>query len=35
VHSEARARIVGRTVVDIVHRDYQPVPVEVAVAPSL
>jgi hypothetical protein len=26
VHSEAKARIVGRTVVDIVHRDYQPVP---------
>src|SRR5579862_7585990 len=27
VHSEAKARIVGRTIVDIVHRDYQPVPV--------
>jgi len=27
VHSEANARIVGRTIVDIVHRDYQPVPV--------
>jgi hypothetical protein len=27
VHSEATARIVGRTIVDIVHRDYQPVPV--------
>lgn len=26
VHSEATARIVGRTIVDIVHRDYQPVP---------
>ena len=26
MHSEARARIVGRTIVDIVHRDYQPVP---------
>jgi hypothetical protein len=26
VHSEAKARIVGRTIVDIVHRDYQPVP---------
>lgn len=26
VHSEAQARIVGRTIVDIVHRDYQPVP---------
>lgn len=25
-HSEAKARIVGRTIVDIVHRDYQPVP---------
>lgn len=27
VHSEAKARIVGRTIVDIVHRDYQPIPV--------
>ena len=27
IHSEAKARIVGRTIVDIVHRDYQPVPV--------
>jgi hypothetical protein len=27
VHSEANARILGRTIVDIVHRDYQPVPV--------
>jgi len=26
MHSEAKARIVGRTIVDIVHRDYQPVP---------
>lgn len=26
VHSEAKARIVGRTIVDIVHRDYQAVP---------
>jgi hypothetical protein len=26
IHSEAKARIVGRTIVDIVHRDYQPVP---------
>jgi hypothetical protein len=26
VHSEAKARIVGRTIVDIVHRDYQTVP---------
>jgi hypothetical protein len=26
IHSEATARIVGRTIVDIVHRDYQPVP---------
>lgn len=25
MHSEARARIIGRTVVDIYHRDYQPV----------
>jgi hypothetical protein len=27
MHSEAKARLVGRTIVDIVHRDYQPVPV--------
>jgi hypothetical protein len=27
IHSEAKARIVGRAIVDIVHRDYQPVPV--------
>ena len=27
IHSEAKARIVGRTIVDIVHHDYQPVPV--------
>lgn len=26
MHSEAKARIVGRTIVDIVHRDYQAVP---------
>ena len=26
IHSEATARIVGRTIVDIVHRDYQAVP---------
>ena len=26
MHSEAKARIVGRTIVDIVQRDYQPVP---------
>jgi hypothetical protein len=26
VHSEAKARIVGRTIVDITHRDYQAVP---------
>ena len=26
IHSEAKARLVGRTIVDIVHRDYQPVP---------
>lgn len=26
IHSEAKARIVGRTIVDITHRDYQPVP---------
>jgi hypothetical protein len=25
IHSEAKARIVGRTIVDIIHRDYQPV----------
>jgi hypothetical protein len=25
VHSEAKARIVGKTIVDITHRDYQPV----------
>jgi hypothetical protein len=30
VHSEAKARIVGRTIVDITHRDYQPIP-----APSI
>ena len=39
IHSEATARLVGRAVVDIYHRDYQPValdvqlPHEVAVAP--
>jgi len=27
IHSVAKARIVGRTIVDIVHRDYQAVPV--------
>jgi hypothetical protein len=27
IHTEAKARIVGRTIVDIVHRDYQPVTV--------
>ena len=26
MHSEAKARIVGRTIVDIVHRDYQAIP---------
>jgi hypothetical protein len=26
IHSEAKARLVGRTIVDITHRDYQPVP---------
>jgi hypothetical protein len=26
MHSEAKARIVGRTIVDITHRDYQAVP---------
>lgn len=26
VHSEAKARVVGRTIVDIIHRDYQAVP---------
>ena len=30
IHSEAKARLVGRTIVDIVHRDYQAVP-----APSI
>lgn len=30
MHSEAKARIVGRTIVDIVHRDYQPVPAAAA-----
>jgi hypothetical protein len=25
IHTEARARVIGRTVVDIYHRDYQPV----------
>jgi hypothetical protein len=28
IHSEAKARIVGRTIVDITHRDYQAVPAE-------
>jgi hypothetical protein len=28
VHSEAKARIVGRAIVDIVQRDYQPVPAQ-------
>ena len=27
IHSEAKARLVGRTIVDITHRDYQPIPV--------
>lgn len=27
MHSEAKARIVGRAIVDIVHRDYLPIPV--------
>lgn len=31
MHTEARARVIGRTVVDISHRDYQPV----AVTPAL
>jgi len=35
VHSEARARIVGRTIVDIIHRDYQPVPATPGIIPSL
>lgn len=30
MHSEAKARVVGRTIVDISHRDYQPVAVEQA-----
>jgi len=29
LHSDARARVIGRAVVDIYHRDYQPVPVDV------
>lgn len=35
IHSEARARIVGRTIVDIFHRDYQPIPAAQAGTPSL
>jgi hypothetical protein len=30
MHSEAKARVVGRTIVDISHRDYQPVAVDPA-----
>jgi hypothetical protein len=33
IHSEAKARIVGRTIVDITHRDYQAVPT--GTAPSV
>jgi hypothetical protein len=32
IHSVAKARIVGRTIVDIVHRDYQAVPASMQVA---
>ena len=35
VHSEARARIVGRTIVDIIHRDYQPVSATPGMIPTL
>ena len=35
IHSEATARIVGRTVVDIYHRDYQPVALNVQSAHEL
>jgi hypothetical protein len=35
MHSQARARIVGRTIVDIIHRDYQPVPATPGILPSL
>ena len=34
IHSEAKACIVGRTIVDIVHKDYQPVPAAPAQAES-
>lgn len=33
VHSEAKARIVGKTIVDITHRDYQPVSAATSQAP--
>lgn len=35
IHSEATARLVGRAIVDIYHRDYQPVPVNVQSAQQL
>jgi hypothetical protein len=34
IHSEAKARIVGRTIVDMVHRDYRPVPAAASQADS-
>ena len=35
IHSEASARLVGRAIVDIYHRDYQPVPLNVQSARQL
>jgi hypothetical protein len=36
MHSEAKARIVGRTVIDVTHTNYQPVPVTTqAVLPTM
>jgi len=35
MHSQVRARIVGRTIVDIIHRDYRPVPATPGIIPSL
>ena len=34
MHSEAKARVIGRTIVDISHRDYQPVPMAQAAEPG-
>jgi len=34
IHSEAKARLVGRTVVDVYDRDYQPVAVDVPIPPG-